>query len=306
MARALSFLSRLFVRPQPAAERRSFEGAAGGRRWSGAGAMPAANASALAARGTLKNRARYQAANHALAAQAVEVLTAGMVGTGFTPRPQNPNKMVTGALGSAWYQWAQDTGEFSLLAALELLTRCVVRDGEGLVRLELRGPADRLDLRLHILDPEQLDASVTRDLGNGARIVAGVEFDAAGDRVAYHIRPDAPDVPFAAIRPPVRIPADEILHIFARRYPGQARGVSALAPVLSKLNELDATSDALQMRLKVEALIAAFIRDQDGSGGGLASGPGPLAQVEFEPGTMVSLPPGTDVTFSNPPPAART
>lgn len=300
MAHTFGFLSRLFSRPAQPRERRSFEGAAGGRRWSGAGTMPAANSSVLAARGTTKNRARYQVSNHPIAASGFETIVAGLIGTGFVPQPQYPNAAIATALGLSWYNWTPNVGEGSLLATMELLTRCVIRDGEGLARLELRGPIDRLELRVDILDPEQLDPSITRDLGNGARIVAGVEFDAAGDRVAYHIRPGSPDLPFAAIQPAVRIPAEEILHVFARQLPGQVRGISALAPVLLKLNEIDATSDALQMRLKVEALIAGFIRDQDGSGGGLATGPGPVAQVEFEPGSLISLPPGTDISFITP------
>lgn len=299
----MSLLSRLLNRLAPPPEgQRSFEGAAGGRRWAGAGEMRAANAAALAARGPLKSRARYQAENHPLAASAVGVWTAGLVGTGFRPQPQDADPAVRAELGRRWYAWADTAGgdDGSLLAVLELAARGIIRDGEALARLELVPQGDALGLVVRLLDPEQLDPTVTRDLGHGARIVAGVEFGPEGSRLAYHVRPEPIDLPFASVAPPVRIPADEVLHAFARHWPGQVRGVSALAPVLAKLNELDATSDALQMRLKTEALFTGFVRDLEGGAGGLASGAGPVAGLELEPGSLVNLPPGTDITFSSP------
>ena len=54
---------------------------------------------------------------------------------------------------------------------------------------------------------------MTRELGNGAVIVQGVEFDGYGHRVAYHVLPYRPHDQFANYAPPVRVQADEILHI---------------------------------------------------------------------------------------------
>lgn len=299
MAWPFSAFARLFTQSKPVA-RRSYEGAAGGRRWDRAGEMRGPNASGLADRATLMRRARHQVANHPLAAQGVEVLVSGLVGTGFTPQPQHPSEAVRKALGLAWYDFAADAGGASLLAVLGLVARCWVRDGEAFVRMELREERGRMVLRLRLLDPEQIDPSLTRDLGNGSRIVAGIEFDAAGDVVACHVR-ELIDLPFATIAPPVRIPADEILHVFDPKFPGQVRGVSALAPVLLRLHDYDGASDALMVKLKTEALMAGFIRDQDGGSGGLGGQTaGDVMKTEFEPGTLVNLPPGTDITFSSP------
>lgn len=295
-------ISRMFGkvgRAVPA--RRSFEGAAGGRRWDGAGEMSGPNIRGLAARGPLMRRARYQAANHPLAAQGVEVLTAALVGVGFTPQAQHPDAAIRRELGLAWHDFAQDVGQgASLLAVLEQAVRGVVRDGEAFVRMELRERRGRLSMRLQLLDPEQIDPSLTRDLGDGRRIVAGVEIDAAGDVAAFHVR-EPLDVPFATIAPPVRVPAEEILHLFEARYPGQVRGVSALAPVLLRLHDYDATADALLVKLKTESLLAGFIRDQDGGAAGLTGArAGDVLQTSLEPGTLVNLPPGTDISFSSP------
>ena len=243
-------------------------------------------------------RARSQVANNPLAANGVEVLVAGMVGSGYTPQPGHPDKAVAADLGLGWYRWALNVGEgMSLLSALTLMSRAIFRDGESLARIELRDGPRGTEMRLRVLDAEQLDATVNRDLGAAGRIVAGVEFDATGDRRAYWIRPASSDTPFATQLAPVRVPADEIIHAFDHKFPGQVRGISALAPTLLKFHDLDQTTDALQMRLKVESLLCGFIKDLDGGTGGLRGETSRgVMDVSMEPGSITNLPPGTDFT----------
>ncbi len=302
MAHPFGFLSRLLSRPAPTPERRSYEAAGGGRRWTGAGEMAAPNAQGLAARATILRRARSQAANNALAANAVEVWAASLVGNGFTPQPGHPDKRLVAELGLAWYRWTLNVCDgASLVAVLAILMRAVIRDGEAMARIELVDTTRGMRMRLRVLDAEQLDATVNRDLGAAGQIVAGVELDASGDRVAYWIRPHSSDSAFATQLAAIRIPAEEVLHIFDRKLPGQVRGISALAPVLLKFRDLDETSDALLMRLKVEALMCGFVKDVEGGTGGLrGETSGGVMETAFEPGSLVNLPPGTDVTFSNP------
>ncbi len=296
------FLSRLFTRPAATPARRSYEAAAGGRRWVGAGETAAPNAQGLAGRATILRRARHQAANNALAANAVEVWATALVGNGFTPQPGHPDKRIATALGLDWYRWALDVCDgASLVAVLALMARAVIRDGEALARIELVDTPRGTRMRLRVLDAEQLDATVNRDLGAAGQIVAGVEFDVSGTCVAYWIRPHSSDSAFATQLAAVRIPADEILHVFDRKYPGQVRGISALAPELLKFRDLDETSDALLMRLKTEALMCGFVKDVEGGTGGLrGETSGGIMETALEPGSLVNLPPGTDIVFNNP------
>lgn len=140
---------------------------------------------------------------------------------------------------------------------------------------------------------------MTRDLGNGARVVAGVEFDASDRIVAYHILPDAPGTPFGLIGQAVRVPAREVLHVFDQLFPGQVRGISWLAPILLKLADFDAASDAMLMTLKVQSLMTGFVRDSEGGTAGFESTDGSL-NVSLEPGAMRVLPFGAEVEFSQP------
>ena len=66
----------------------------------------------------------------------------------------------------------------------------------------------------------------------------------------------------------VRVPAREVLHVFDQLFPGQVRGISWLAPVLLKLADFDAASDAMLMTLKVQSLMTGFVRDAEGGTAG--------------------------------------
>ena len=161
---------------------------------------------------------------------------------------------------------------------------------------------ERGALRTRQLSPEQVDPALNRELAGGGRIVAGIEFDAYGRRVAYHVLPDAPDMAPRMIGPPVRVPADDICHVYERRVPGQVRGTSWLAPVATRLIELHKLEDALLARMNTAALFAGFVTDAEGGGGGLTdAATADPAELSLEPGVLRMLPVGTTINFPNVP-----
>ena len=82
---------------------------------------------------------------------------------------------------------------------------------------------------LRQLPAEFVDESMTTELSGGGYIVAGIEFSALGERVAYRIRPARPTDLFPTAREAIRVPAEDVLHIFRPLGPGQVRGVSPMA-----------------------------------------------------------------------------
>lgn len=179
-------------------------------------------------------------------------------------------------------------------AALRTLVRSQFVNGEGLARMR----ADRQgNLRLQVLNNEQLDRSISRELGSGGRIVAGVELDALDNVVAYWILPDALDQSFAMVGPAHRIHADDVLHFFEPKVAGQRRGISALTPVLTRIHELEKLQDALLARANTAALFGGFITDLSGTAFGDAAAAPPTADLSLEPGALRILPAGTDIRF---------
>lgn len=222
-----------------------------------------------------------------------------LIGTGIKPQSSHADPDIRASLNLAFEAWtdeadADQLGDFYALQSL--MARRLVVDGESFALLVNTDDG----FRIRLIDAEQVDASLTRDLAGGGRIVQGVEFDADGQRVAYHVLPERPGMPFAVTSlTPRRVPADQIIHMFRPEAPGQVRGVSWFAPVMLRLADLDQWRDAELMRQKVAAMLAGFVTSADGSGqpfDGEQQGASLLGGLE--PGTLKVLDAGQDVRFS--------
>ena len=153
-------------------------------------------------------------------------------------------------------------------------------------------------LRPKLIPAEQIDPSFTRDPGPNGQIVSGIETDVEDRVTAFHILPEAPGAPFAMYGLPVRVPAQDVLHVFDPPFSGQVRGLSWLSPVLMKLRDRDEASDALLMLMKVSSLMTGFITDPEGGVAGFEGDANSGAvNVSLEPGAMRILPPGASVNF---------
>lgn len=113
---------------------------------------------------------------------------------------------------------------------------------------------------------------------------------------------DGGDAVALTYAPPVRIPADQILHVFKPLAAGQVRGVSWLAPVILPASEFDQLCDALLLGVKIAAMHAGFLIDQNGTACEPYTGEeaGGILESGLEPGTLKRLPTGIDVKFNTP------
>lgn len=302
----MSFLSRLIPSRQVRraderrAHKRSFDAAGGGRRGSSFRSFGSTGPETLAAAPSLRSRARHAAANNGYVANAVAAIRAEAVGAGIEPASAHPDADRRETLNRAFLDFAETAdaeGRTDFRGLLAQMVQAAVTDGEAFALIE--EDADGLTLRL--IPAEMVDASLTRDLPGGGHISAGVEFDAYGRRTAYHIQPHRPTDFFPTSRDPVRVPAQDVLHLMRPLGPGQVRGVSWLAPILLTLNEFDQLQDALLVGAKIAAMHAGFVTDQNNLGGtGAFPDTHDLTDISLEPGVVRILPAGTDIKFSSP------
>lgn len=274
----MSIWSRLLNRTAaPAPQVRSYDAATSARTRFNAGQNRFASygPETTAAGPSIRSRARHAAENNALACAAVAAWTDAAIGAGMRPTSQHPDAETRLTLDSYFAKWARRAdaqGRADFYGIQAQLVRSERIDGEALVMWQ----GDQL---LH-LPPEQL-ADITTDC-----FAAGVELDDSGRPLAYHVHPIRPDALQATYAPPVRVPAADILHVFDPKGPGQVRGVSALAPVLLALSELDGLEDALLTQSKVAALLSVVLTNQMET-----SGDDPFADGQsLEPGAMIRLP----------------
>lgn len=280
-----SVITRLF-------KRSAYNAASGSPRWPAWATMSAPVAQTHAAAPLAGSRASFAVGSTPMAASLACVYTDSLFPDAPSVKLANSHRQVEQAFAN-WL--AANT------AALRTLVRSQFVNGEGLAHMRFTRQGE---LRLLVLNNEQLDRSISRDLENGGRIIAGVELDAADNVVAYHILPDAADQPFATIAPARRIPADDVIHFFEQKVAGQRRGISELAPVLTRLHELERLQDALLARANTAALFGGFITDATGTAFGDATAAPPTADLSLEPGALRVLPVGTDIRFPTMPDTA--
>ena len=284
---------------------RSFDAAGAGRRWDQPRSLDSLNTAILAGATPAARRAGWYARNNPWVASAVDSLVGNVVGAGIKPQSTHPDRAVRERLQALWLRWtdhAAPDGLADFYGLQAMAVRAMVESGESFARLRVTSDTDSFPLYIELLDREQVPTDLHRDIGGGTRIRAGIEFDSAGRRIAYRVLSARPGDPLGSFRiDPIRVPAVDCIHLFKPVAAGQLRGITWLAPVLLRLHELDQFEDATLVKAKVAALFTGFITDPDGTVGGLSgdnrSG---VLTVGMEPGSLIPLPPGADIRFSNP------
>ena len=281
--------------------KRTYNGAAGGRRWAGAQSMPSPVLAAHAARHTLAARARFAVSNNPLAASGLEAWVTSLVGTGVKMQSRHADKSIRETLASRFEAWTDEadadeaTDFYGVQAAA---VRSMVVAGEAFILM--LNTASGLKLRL--IDPEQVDAAYSAPLTDGAQVIQGIEVDAEGKRLAYHVFSERPGHMTGFTRERKRIPADDVCHLYRPLWPGMLRGISFFSPVLLRMNDHDSSRDAQQVRQKAGAMLAGFIKSNE-AGGSPFEGEqsGNTLVGGLEPGTLKYLAPGEEIVFSTPP-----
>lgn len=263
-------------------------------------------AEAPAALNQSRSRERFYGENNAYVRAAHRALVTHLVGAGIVGASTHPDPDTQKLIADAWGRFCNecDSDALTNMGGLQsALTLDMIRDGEGLalMRNTSRG------LRIQRLAPDQIDDAQTRDLGGGAFVQSGVEFDSEGQKTAYWLFPANPANTFGANVQSVRVSADDVLHVFEQRGAGQCRGMPWGVAAIKRAGEIDQLEDALLVGAKVGAMLAGFVQDEMGSAPFPFDGEQTGSQIaaSLEPGTLQRLGPGQKVTFTSPQQAAQ-
>jgi lambda family phage portal protein len=295
-----------------------YEAAGSGRRlgtWGTSAAGPSTVVSGSL--NSLRSRSRQLIRNNPLTDGGVDSYVANIIGSGINPRWQVNDPVIKVQLQQLWDDWVEEADfneTLNFYGLQSLICRGLIDAGEIFCRLIPRPPGDGLSvpLQLQLLEADHLDEAYSTIWDNGNEVRMGVEINAEGKRVAYHLWSEHPGEAFITrrnITQRIPVPASEIIHVFRPLRAGQMRGRPWFASIIVRLHELDQYSDAELVRKKTAAMFGGFITEE---AGGIPGDPslwfGKKAAdddegrdvIALEPGTFPMLPRGLDVKFSQP------
>jgi len=255
----------------------------------------------------LRDRARSMRRDNPYAERGISAISTNVVGYGIVPDPRGRARQKKKAL-ELWQKWAEttacDTEAMSNFYGVQLLAmQTVVESGEVLIRRKWTPGKNVLNFQLQIFEPDFLDNSRDYVNADGGYIQDGIEFNAAGEKTGYWLFPHHPGQARVPLMQHVSkfVPAEDVIHMFFRKRPGQMRGYTWLAPVMLRMRNFDEMEDAVIEQAKIAACFAAFIHADDDT-----SLPGTPNATErewehIEPGAINRLSGNENITFGTPP-----
>ena len=297
-------------RDRLAAQERAYGGAAVNRLTGDWSAMnTSADSEILTSLRILRARSRQLVRDNEYAKHAVRIITNNVVGNGIGMQAQvlsaggKLQGKINDAIEQGWGLWSEKKtchtagmlsfGEIERLSMVQLVTA-----GEAIIR-KIRRPfgGGTIPLALEVMEADQLlDNWQTARAPNGNAIRMGVEIDEWHRPVAYWFSPKHPgDYQFTSFEPSrfVRVPAEDIIHLYVvERWP-QSRGEPWFHAALKTLHNVGGYEDAEIVKARASANIVGFIRSPEPlAADGTVNG---RKVVDTEPGTWQTLLPGEDV-----------
>ena len=265
----------------------------------------------------LRNRARSLVRDSDFAKSALRAVKNNVVGQGIKHQAQV--RMVRGGrlderlnslVEHEWKKWGKAKnchagGTLSWSDIQRLCLNSMIESGEVFVRFVYQQFGDsKVPFGLEILEADFLDDDYTGLESNGNRVRMGVEINEWGRPVAYHFLTYHPgDYQFSygniAQKRRVRVPAEEIIHLYAAERPGQTRGITAFASALMRLNNLKGYEEAEIIAARASSAMMGFVRtpDQELFEDGTFDD---QSVLDFAPGSIRRLAPGEEMQFFSP------
>jgi len=267
-----------------------------------------ADSEIIAALKPLRNRSRDLCRNNDYAKGAVRTIVNNVIGKGVTlqsqvkrQRASDYDDRINTLIEEAWLDWGKakychTAGKLGFTDIERLIVRSLVESGEVLVRIVRKTfGGSPVPICLEVIESDQLcdDHSLGYYGQNVIRL--GVEVNEWQRPQAYWLYPNHPgDYQFSQSYVGgrlIRVPADEIIHLFLCDRPGQTRGIPWFHAALMRLRHVGGYEESQLVAARAQAGIMGFIQTSDGDL--LSQGVDNNQRQKFlSPGTIEVLSPG--------------
>ena len=205
------------------------------------------------------------------------------------------DKRANDLLELAWRKWGKrancTVGQTLTWRDLQgMVLRSVARDGAVIIRKHSTGP---FGLQLELIEIDQLETDRSEMLAPN-EIKLGVEYNPSGQVVAYHMLTRHPGSSYSdvSVGRRMRVPAQDIIHVYDPARIGQATGVPWIHSAGFNLKQLGAFMEAEVIASRAAACKGGWL-SREGSEGYV--GPADAAgnkTMEMSPGVWEELPVG--------------
>ncbi|RPF41905.1 lambda family phage portal protein [Hydrogenoanaerobacterium saccharovorans] len=265
-----------------------------------------------AERDIVRARARDLERNSDMLPAEILALERNVVGTGIVLQAKiagddsGEDEELNSRIEELWKLWCRPencdiTGRMSFSEMQQMVVRRRFVDG-GVLIIKVY---ENDQLRLQMLEVDDLDT--TLQMAGSNRVVGGIEINAYGRPLAYHIK-EADVYGFTAKS--VRVAADRVIYLPILTRPKQVREFSPAAPSLPRIDDVNEFISSAVEKERVLSYLSVFI-ESTGLGGGFGglgrgvqtnSGGGGYSSNErvLEQGAIVNLAPGEKVSTINP------
>lgn len=301
--------------PSPRRAVRSFAGADGGRLFGSWTATDSSGDEALQYKlRVLRNRSRQLAEDNEWIKRFLSMLRINVIGpTGFAfqskvrdTRPDGSytlDQKANAAIEAAYKKWTgskkwcSSTRRHSMVSFQKLLITSIARDGEVfVVRVREGDRKNPFRLSLKGLEADFLDETYDVDLPNGDLIRMGIEQTRDGLVLAYHFFSSHPGDFKATARMTerVRVPAEDVLHLYIPDRLSQTRGLPWLHAALRRAKMCEGYEEAELVAARAGASKMGFYVNADGDASEYGEEEDGEFLEKFEPGSIGVAPKGYD------------
>jgi lambda family phage portal protein len=298
---------------------RSYHGAQGGRltaNWISSNSS--GDAELIGSLTKLRGRSRQLVRDASYAKRAKVIVVNNVIGSGIGMQAQVRNRNepkrllseINSEIEEVWSEWSRPSychmgGKLHFSDIERVAMGQIFEAGEVIIRKHrIQIPGSPVALALELIEPERLadHYSVSTPI-NGNEIRMGVEQDSYGRPQAYwlhRIHPGEVAIGVQQTDMLVRVPADQIMHLYPiSRWP-QSRGEPWMHAAARRLNDMEGYSEAEIVAARGAASYMAFIKTPDATSLAADVEEDGQRQISMEPGIVEQLPPGWDIEMNNP------
>lgn len=214
----------------------------------------------------LVRKSRYYEKNSAIVNRLADLFEQYVVGVGiaFFPASSSPEWNASAVqYWRGWQRYADLTSRASWGTIQGQIARSWFVDGEVFI-LKTYGDSGRPRVQIieahRVKTPKAALDGMVRGSNTQATIIDGVEIDANGRPVAYHVE----TIDVGRTSRFDRIPAESMVHVFEPGRPGQYRGLPFVYPVLDDINDLEDLQVYEMQAAKEAASVTSVIKTKAG------------------------------------------